>query len=221
MDHQQALATHAVERYLLNELDGVDRDAFEDHYFTCPACAEDVKAGAQMRDGVRAGLLDTVAATRPAKVVPIESRRRSMTATFIPWAVAASLALVAGYQALWVVPGLRQDAMGPAATVPLLLKPASRGDVPAVTPTPGSRVIAFALDLNSAAEAGTPLTYDLRTVDGQSVVSGAVTAPPAGTPLLLVIPTARLASSGVYTVMIVGNGSSTPVAEYRFAVAKP
>ena len=219
MDHQQAIATQAAERYLLNELADADRDAFEDHYFTCATCAEDVKTGAQMRDGVRAGLIDTVADTRSAKVVPIESRRRSMTATFIPWAVAASLALVAGYQALWVVPGLRQDAMGPTATVPLLLKPASRGDVTTVT-TSGSGVIAFALDLNSAAEAGAPLTYDLRTVDGQSVVSGAVTAPPAGTPLLLVIPAAQLASPGAYTLMIGGNGV-TPVAEYRFAVAKP
>ena len=81
-------------------------------------------------------------------------------------------------------------------------------------------MIAFALDLNSAAEAGAPLTYDLRTVDGQSVVSGAVTAPPAGTPLLLVIPATRLASPGAYTLMIGGNGNA-PVAEYRFAVAKP
>jgi hypothetical protein len=220
MDHQQAISTQAAERYLLNELGDDDRDAFEDHYFSCATCAEDVKSGAQMRDGVRAGLLDTAAATRSAKVVPIESRRRSMTAVFVPWAVAASLAVVAGYQALWIVPGLRQDAVGPAATVPLLLKPASRGDVPTVTST-GSGVIAFSLDLNSAAEAGAPLTYDLRTVDGQSVVSGAVTAPPAGTPLLLVIPATRLASSGPYTLMIGGNGGTTPVAEYRFAVAKP
>ena len=219
MDHQQAIATQAAERYLLNELADADRDAFEDHYFSCATCAEDVKSGTQMRDGVRAGLLDTAAVTR-SKVVPIESRRRSVTTTFIPWAVAASLAVVAGYQALWVVPGLRQDAIGPAATVPLLLKPASRGAVPTVTSS-GSGVIAFALDLNSAAEAGAPLTYDLRTVDGQSVVSGAVTAPPAGTPLLLVIPATRLASPGAYTLMIGGNGSSTPVAEYRFAVAKP
>ena len=220
MDHQQAIATHAAERYLLNELGDADRDAFEEHYFTCATCAEDVKTGALMREGVRAGLIDTAADTRSAKVVPIESRRRSMTAVFVPWAVAASLALVAGYQALWVVPGLRQDAVGPTATVPLLLKPASRGEVPAVTPS-NSGVIAFSLDLNSAAEAGAPLTYDLRTVDGQTVVSGAVTAPPAGSPLLLVIPAARVASPGVYTLMIGGKGDSTPVAEYRFAVAKP
>src|SRR5688500_7777000 len=122
MDHQQAIATQAAERYLLNELGDADRDAFEDHYFSCATCAEDVKIGAQMKDGVLAGMLDTAAGTQSAKVVSIESRRRSITAAFVPWAVAASLALVAGYQALWVVPGLRQDAMGPAATVPLLLK---------------------------------------------------------------------------------------------------
>ena len=76
MDHQQAIATHAAERYLLNELADADRDAFEDHYFSCATCAEDVKAGAQMQDGVRAGMLDTVATERSAKVIPIESRRR-------------------------------------------------------------------------------------------------------------------------------------------------
>ena len=219
MDHQQAIATHAAERYLLNELADADRDAFEDHYFSCATCADDVKAGAQMREGVRAGMLDTVATGRSTKVIPIESRRRPIISTVMPWAVAASLALVAGYQALWVVPGLRQDAMGPSVTVPQLLKPASRGAITTVTPD-GTGVIAFSLDLNSAAEAGAPLTYDLRTIDGQSVVSGAVTAPPAGTPLLLVIPVTRVASPGAYTLMIGGNGG-TPVAEYRFAVAKP
>jgi hypothetical protein len=220
MDHQQAIATHAAERYLLDELDEADRDAFENHYFTCATCAEDVKAGARMQDGVRAGMLDGAATGQAATVIPIESRRRSTMAVYMPWAVAASLALLAGYQALWVVPGLRQEALVPSVTVPQLLKPASRGAITTVAPD-GTGMIAFSLDLNSAAEAGAPLTYDLRTVDGQNVVSGAVTAPPAGTPLLLVIPVARFASPGAYALMIGRSGSNTPVAEYRFAVAKP
>jgi hypothetical protein len=220
MDHQQALATQAAERYLLNELGDADRDAFEDHYFTCATCADDVKTGAQMRDGVRAGLIDTAAEARSVKVVPIDSRRRPMTAVLIPWAVAASLALVAGYQALLVVPGLRQDALAPAVTVPQLLKPASRGAITTVTPD-GTGVIAFSLDLNSAAEVGAALTYDLRTVDGQSVVTGAVTAPPAGTPLLLVVPVKRFASPGAYTLIVGRSGDTAPVAEYRFEVTKP
>jgi hypothetical protein len=220
MDHQQAIATQAAERYLLDELDEADRDAFESHYFSCVTCADDVKAGARMQDGVRAGMLEGASVRHVATVIPIESRRRSTMAVFVPWAAAASLALVAGYQALWVVPGLRQDALAPSVTVPQLLKPASRGAITTVTPD-GSGVIAFSLDLNSVAEAGAPLTYDLRTIDGQSVVSGAVTAPPAGTPLMLVIPVARFASPGAYALMIGRSGSDTPVAEYRFAVAKP
>ncbi len=220
MDHQQAIATHAAERYLLNELDGADRDAFEDHYFSCATCADDVKVGARMQDGVRAGLVDTATATRSANVVQIESRRRPISAVFVPWAVAASLALVAGYQAVWVVPGLRQDAMVPSVTVPQLLKPASRSATTTVTPD-GTGVIAFSLDLNSAAEAGAPLTYDLRTVDGQSVVSGAVTAPPAGTPLLLVVPVKQFASPGAYTLIVGRSGGNASVAEYRFEVTKP
>ena len=48
MDHQQAIATHATERYLLNELGDTERDAFEAHYFACAICAEDVRTGARM-----------------------------------------------------------------------------------------------------------------------------------------------------------------------------
>ena len=135
MDDQQAIATQAAERYLLNELGDADRDAFEDHYFTCATCADDVNAGAQMQDGVRAGLIDAVAETRSAKVVPIESRRRSMTAAFVPWAVAASLAARRGLPGPVGRPRISAGRNGPAATVPLLLKPASRGDVATVTPS--------------------------------------------------------------------------------------
>ena len=44
MDHETALRTSATERYFLGELTGQDRDGFEEHYFMCPECAEDVRA---------------------------------------------------------------------------------------------------------------------------------------------------------------------------------
>jgi anti-sigma factor RsiW len=219
MDHQQAIATQAAERYLLDELDDADRDAFEAHYFACTVCADDVRTGAQLQDGVRGGLLDS-ATREAADVIPIGSRRRWTTAVLAPWAVAASLAVVAGYQALWVVPGLRDASLNPVAAVPVLLKPASRGAVSTVTLS-GTGVIAFSLDLNNVAEAGAPLSYDLRTIDGQSVATGAVPAPPAGTPLLLVVPVTRLASAGAYTLVVSRSSGNEPVAEYRFAVARP
>lgn len=40
MNHQQALDSMAVERYVLNEMTATDRQAFEEHYFNCPECLE-------------------------------------------------------------------------------------------------------------------------------------------------------------------------------------
>ena len=221
MDHQQAITRHAVERYLLNELADNDRDAFEEHYFSCTDCAEDVRMAALMRDGTRAGMAAPGVATadHSAKVIPIERSRRWTVSTVIPWAVAATLAMVAGYQSLWVVPGLQRE-LAVDATTPILLRPASRGAVTNVT-RPQAGVIAFALDIN-VADLPSSLTYDLRTVDGNSVASGVVTAPPAGTPLLLVVPAAKLTSPGAYQLTLRGSGGTNPpVAEYRFAVAEP
>ena len=44
MDHETAVRTGATERYLLGDLTGEDRDGFEEHYFMCPECADDVRA---------------------------------------------------------------------------------------------------------------------------------------------------------------------------------
>ena len=217
MDHQQARDSHAAERYLLNELAGAERDAFEEHFFTCRLCADDVRTGAVMREGVRAGLAEPAPTVRTATVVAIETRRRWHAAVVLPWAVAASLAIVVGYQSLRLPPGALPSA---TATAPILLRPASRGAVSTVAPPPAG-VLAFALDVNGAV-LPTSLAYDLRTIDGKSVASGVVAAPPGGTPLILVVPVALVDAPGTYTIVIRDSGAmSTPVAEYRFAIAEP
>ena len=47
MDHTAVVRDKMTERYLLNELESDVRDEFEEHYFDCPECALDVRAGAQ------------------------------------------------------------------------------------------------------------------------------------------------------------------------------
>jgi len=47
MDHNEALRLHAVEKYALGELPPSLRNEFEEHYFECEECAEDVKAAAE------------------------------------------------------------------------------------------------------------------------------------------------------------------------------
>ena len=217
MDHQQAIASHAVERYLLDEMSDADRDAFEEHYFSCPTCAEDVRVAAVMRDGVKAGLLAARSPERSAAVLPISSRRPWHASVVLPWAAAAMLALVAGYQA--VRPAAAPPMPVTQALSPISLRPASRGAIVTV-PRPKEGMAVLALDV-IAVDPGAALTYDLRTVDDQSVASGVAQAPPAGTPLLLLVPATTLKAAGGYVLLVrAGAAQDPPIAEYRFAVAE-
>src|SRR5215475_2656073 len=43
MDHADAMRLNATERYLLNELDNIQLEEFEEHMFDCQECALDVQ----------------------------------------------------------------------------------------------------------------------------------------------------------------------------------
>lgn len=47
MDHDFAVKNHMIERYLLEELTDTERDAFEEHYFDCSECAEELRYGSE------------------------------------------------------------------------------------------------------------------------------------------------------------------------------
>jgi len=47
MDHKQALQSQACEKYLLGELAPAERDAYEEHYFSCSECATQLRAAAE------------------------------------------------------------------------------------------------------------------------------------------------------------------------------
>jgi anti-sigma factor RsiW len=69
MNHEQAMKDQATERYLLGELPENERDAFEEHYFECEMCADEVKSAFAFKDAVRASrtVHDEVAARRVAR----------------------------------------------------------------------------------------------------------------------------------------------------------
>ena len=80
MEHAEATETMAAERYLLDEMTPEDRDAFEEHFFGCGACAADV------RDGARVG-----AAIRTEKANRTRQPRRVVA---MQWVAAAATAMV-------------------------------------------------------------------------------------------------------------------------------
>ena len=204
MTHQQALETMAAERYLLDEMTEVERHAFEEHFFDCDDCAQDVRLGEQIRGEVRAagdrGPRAHVADARTANVVEFNKRpawRRA--STVVPWAAAAMLAVTAGYQSLVVVPALRQ-AIAPQPLTPVMLREATRGALPVVTVSPGQRFIALGIDVMAASSAD--VTYDLLDAAGNTILSGRTPLPPSGAPLYLLIPADELVRPGRHTLIV-------------------
>jgi Putative zinc-finger len=224
MTHQEATATLATERYLLDEMTEAERDAFEAHFFACAECADDVRLGALMREGARAGFLagtpEALAGTREAGRTGAQvlgfpgaaAPRRWYQSAVLPWAMAASLTLLAGWQSFVQVPALRRLESVPLAVVPVNLRPASRGAEPVVVVRPDASVIALAVDASSTAP-GAELSYDLRSAAGASVFSGRVSAPPSG-PLLLLVPARLIGAPGHYVLTAADR-------EYRFEVTNP
>jgi hypothetical protein len=217
--HQEAVETLATERYLLEDMSAADRDAFEEHFFACQLCADDLRVAGAMMKGARAGFAGGVAAGRVVPMTLPAARKRAVwyRSTVLPWATAASLALVTTYQSLWVVPSLRQGA-SPVAIVPVTLHPASRG-AEAVVPLPSDGApIMLAIEINEPADNG-QLIYDLKSADGRPIVSGRAAAPAVGAPLLLLIPS-TLAGPSHYILSVHDAGpSNRTLGEYRFAVS--
>jgi hypothetical protein len=219
MTHTEAVNTLASERYLLDEMTEPERNAFEDHYFTCLDCAADVRTGGVMREGVQAGLAAAPIA-RIATFVPaqkrVTARQPWYQSSALPWALAATLAIAVTYQA--VPQRTDTSSSAPQVLTPITLRPASRGAIPAVSL--GAGHVALALDVDIPAGT-TELAYDLRDMAGQEVFGGRTLGPAQGSPLLLVIPGFTLKPEQQYILTV--REAATPgrvIGEYHFAATR-
>ena len=53
MEHDVAIKNNAAERYLLGELNEREMEEYEEHFFSCSFCAEEVKIGSEFIDHAR------------------------------------------------------------------------------------------------------------------------------------------------------------------------
>jgi hypothetical protein len=215
MTHTDAVRTLAVERYLLDEMSEIERFAFEDHYFDCVECADDLRTAAKLREAVKAGMLNGRA---PAKVVALAGRRERSgwrPSIVLPWAAAATLALAVTYQSL----APDRGALQVQALTPVTIRPDSRGALPIVRVPAGADAVTLALEV--AAPSGSDLMYELRTASGTTIAEGRSTAPDAGAPLLLLLPSWTLTPSTQYSLAVRAAADSQLIGEYRFTAAGP
>lgn len=121
MTHEQAVAASLVEKYLLDELSPAEREQFEEHYFGCTVCAEDVMAGYRLKEAVQSAVTETQPANKVVEMprTPATGRDRSEERPVNRWVAIAAGALlcVVGYQNLVERPQMQQRIA--AATSPI------------------------------------------------------------------------------------------------------
>ncbi len=128
MDHDLVARQQMTERYLLGELDDDARHEFEEHFFDCPHCALDVRAGALFVEQTKVVLAEPSQATAvgrstqaPARPRPtwLAGLREMFKPAFAAPVMAVLLAVLA-YQNLVTYPHLKS-----ALNIPRVLSFAS------------------------------------------------------------------------------------------------
>jgi hypothetical protein len=212
MDHVEASKLMAAERYLLDELTPDAREAFEAHFFDCPECALDLRAGAAFVEESKAQLPELTRAL-PA---PVTSRPGALKVKREWWSgwlqpafaapVFATLLLVIGYQNLVTYPALRSSANQPRLLPWTPLHGATRGAALAIT-ADRSHGVALPVDLPPQPSMGAYASYsfDLFDPQGKLAWTGLAAASNSGDDqrLSLMIPGAML-KNGAYTIAVSG-----------------
>jgi hypothetical protein len=137
MDHAFAEKTGAADRYLLDEFTLEERVEFEDHYFDCADCSDQVRKGAIFIETAR----DVLRAERPNEAIANVGRPRNRSGLLewlkawlfnpmqgLPALAALGLAMVVGYQNLATIPAL----VRPELMSDMVIAPMTRGKTPVV-----------------------------------------------------------------------------------------
>jgi len=207
----------AAERYLLGEMPEDERDRYEEHFFSCAECADDVRTTAAFLEDAREYVAPG-GVTRPGAPVRGASRvsrpARWYRSPVIPWATAASFFVFTIYQSLVLVPGFRSQ-LSPRELYPITIRPDSRGQEPVVPAAAASDVYTLAIEINDVRE-GTLMEYKIATVDGRHSSSGRLVAPREGVPLMLLLPSSALEEPARYELSIHEAATGRLLGSYRF-----
>lgn len=213
IDHQDAVKGLMAERYLLGELNASEREAYEEHLFSCDACFEQVKAGTEF-----VGHLRRMGAEEPVTVVP-GFMNRLMTSLRQPLTVAACalLACVSGLSVYQrgIIAGLRQAQVMPSL---FLSDGAKAGGTQQITVAANTR---FYLDIQLL-QSGDFSSYEgqILTESQHPKTTFSISAEQTKDTIHVLLDS-DIVSSGSYIMVVNGlspDGRKTEVTRYKFQV---
>jgi hypothetical protein len=222
MDHQEAMRSRAVEKYLLKEMLPPEREEFEAHFFDCQECAADVRATAAFLDAVKKQLPHWRGG-RPAKVPKRPWFDFVWRPAFAAPAFALLLLLVA-YQNVVVLPRVAGETAllkNPEILTPLsLIGGNSRGGaIPSATLAKGQPLL-ISLDIPTAERF---LSYACVLVAPSGAVVWRLPVSPtqAKDTVAIRVPSGLL-GQGDYRLVVEGDanagGKPVDLANYRFTL---
>jgi hypothetical protein len=209
MDHTAVVREKMTERYLLNELDSNVRDEFEEHYFDCPDCALDVRAGFQFVEQSKTVLAESPEPVSVRVASGPEHVHRGWFAWLRPAFAAPALALllaVAGYQNLVTYPRLRSELNQPQILPAVSVNMGTWGgsDTPTIVPA-GKGLLLYVRITPDGAYAR--YTAELYNPAGKS--EGSFTIPATGGPNVWPVTVPGVTrQAGTYTTAVRGVTSS-------------
>ena len=228
MQHEDAVRTRAAERYLLGEMSPEEREVYEDHYFSCVTCGDELSATASFLANARVALAtpESVSAApdrgNRAAGADGQSWWRRLLATSPVLAPALGVAVVTlaamvAYQQLAVIPELRQQLAGrdaPQAVPTVALRSAARGDGPRLRVAPADAVAVLQADLFPEPTVAS-YTAALLTADGREQFRTSLEAPQPGMPVTLLIPVRDL-MPGTYTLVFLDHPAGGEAGRFTF-----
>ncbi|HSP69591.1 MAG TPA: zf-HC2 domain-containing protein [Bryobacteraceae bacterium] len=211
MEHEQAVQNLAVECYLMGEMTPGEREAFEQHYFECGVCAEDVRTASQFLEDMKGVLEDG----RQPSAVPKPTReargQRSPGWTWTAWlqpqfatALVAVLGIVAAVETFSTIPNLKQQVREVSAPRPvrsITLKPQTRGASTLLTVQPGEAALVTLDGLDLPPAAASRLQFVVKSNDGQDVLSFSGEYPGPDEPVIISFPKLDL-PAGNYVLQV-------------------
>jgi putative zinc finger protein len=199
MNHGEAIRIMGTEQYLLNELSPELREQFEEHFFDCPECAADVRAGALLLEQTNRIFAGEAAAPR-GEVPAVAAAKPGWLAWLRPAFAAPALALLLAIVVYQNWPTRQNPQVLQAAYVTI----GSRGgSVPTVSASQGQ---GFLLRINVPQEQSyTSYFADIYGPEGK--IRSSVNLPvSAGNDTYFVQMPGGIYNDGVYYVAIRGVG---------------
>ena len=224
MNHSEAVRLNAAEKYLLGELSAELRDQYENHFFDCKECAQDIRAGAALVDNSRdvwGAETDSETVAKPERVRGGKWWDAVLRPTFAIPALAALL-LVASYQNAVTIPRLKSEVSQVATpqTLPSfsLIALASRGGDRLTISVPANKPFSLFVDIPPKGHFNSYLCEFLND-SGAKEFSVTVSPEEAKQTVQLLVPPGQL-SPGSHVLVVYGLGSPEQASPARIGLVR-